>query len=169
MADIGQALDKEWDQMARSEAADEAARDWGEVEPALAGLSCVQDVLDRRLDPKAAPGVMAALARLAPTDRIAARTLLQALLPGLACLTQDIGGGDADALDHVVALAWERIRTYPPGRPGSVPGRVLYDVRKTRSPRLGRQARRSSRKTARRGRAANRRSFPSVTGKCLAG
>jgi hypothetical protein len=130
VADIGQALDKEWDQMARSEAADEAARGWAEAEPALAGLRCVQDALDRRLDPKAAPGVMAALARLAPTDRIAARTLLQALLPGLACLTQDIGGGDADALDHLVALAWERIRTYPPGRPGSVPGRVLYDVRK---------------------------------------
>ncbi len=51
MASIGQALDKEWDQMARSEAADEAARAWAEAEPALAGLSCVQDALDRRLDP----------------------------------------------------------------------------------------------------------------------
>ncbi len=74
MADIGQALDKEWDQMPRNKAADEAARGWAEAEPALAGLSCVQDALDRRLDPKAAPGIMAALARLAPTDRIAART-----------------------------------------------------------------------------------------------
>ena len=130
MARIGQKLDKEWDQVVRSEAAAEAARRWGEADPALAGLSSLQDVLDRRLDPKAAPRVMAAVARLAATDQLAARTLLQALVPGLICLMQDIAVGDADALDHLVALAWERIRTYPPGRPGSVAGNVLYDVRK---------------------------------------
>ena len=56
MARIGQALDKEWDQVVRSEAADEAVRGWGEAEPALAGLSCVQDVLDRRLDPEGGTG-----------------------------------------------------------------------------------------------------------------
>ena len=51
MARIGQALDKEWEQVARSQAATEAARRWGEAEPALAGLSSVQDALDRRLVP----------------------------------------------------------------------------------------------------------------------
>jgi len=73
VANIGQALDKEWNNVARSQAAGEAARRWGEVEPALAGLRSVHDALDRRRDPKAAPGVTAALARLAPSDVLAAR------------------------------------------------------------------------------------------------
>ncbi len=81
MARIGQALDKEWNDVARSQAAGEAARRWGEVEPALAGLRSVHDALERRRDPKAAPGVTAALARLAPSDGMAARTLLRPFFP----------------------------------------------------------------------------------------
>jgi hypothetical protein len=39
-------------------------------------------------------------------------------------------GRDDDAVDDVLAIAWERIRTYPSCRPGSVSGNVLLDVRK---------------------------------------
>jgi len=38
VARIGQALDKEWNELAGSQAAGEAAHRWGEVEPGLAGL-----------------------------------------------------------------------------------------------------------------------------------
>ena len=64
-----------------------------------------------------------------PRLELAARTLLQALLGGLANLARHIGR-DADAIDEMVSLAWERIRTYPAHRPGSVSGNVCLDVRK---------------------------------------
>jgi hypothetical protein len=73
--------------------------------------------------------VRRALAALAPSDQLAARTLLQALLGGLCNLARCVGR-DANAVDDVVSLAYERIRTYPAHRPGSVSGNVLLDVRK---------------------------------------
>jgi hypothetical protein len=73
--------------------------------------------------------VRRALAVLAPSDELAARTLLQALLGGLCNLARRIGR-DTDALDVVVSLAWERIRTYPTSRGGSVAANVIWDVRK---------------------------------------
>lgn len=73
------------------------------------------------------------LARRAPTDWHAARTLLEALRPGLLKLGQHLAGrGSFDAVDHeIVSLAWERIRTYPADRrPNAVASNVLLDVRK---------------------------------------
>ena len=63
-----------------------------------------------------------------PRLELAARTLLQALLGGLNSLACRIGR-DADAIDEMVSLAWER-STYPAHRPGSVSGNVWLDVRK---------------------------------------
>ena len=48
MARIGQALDKEWNQVVGTRAA-KAARRWGESEPAPAELSSIRDALERRL------------------------------------------------------------------------------------------------------------------------
>jgi hypothetical protein len=67
---------------------------------------------------------------MAPNDDLAARCLLQALIPGLVCLAARSGNDDPAALDEMVSLAWERIRTYPTTRHGSVAGNVLLDVRK---------------------------------------
>lgn len=66
---------------------------------------------------------------MAPADHLAARTLLQGLLGGLCNLAHRVGRDD-DAIDDIVRLAWERIRTYPASRPGSVSANVLLDVRK---------------------------------------
>jgi hypothetical protein len=88
-------------------------------------------VLERRRDPAAAQAVLLALAALAPDDRIAARTLLQALVPGLLRLAGTVGYGDRSAMADMLAIAWERIRTYPSSRRGSVAGNVLLDVRKS--------------------------------------
>ncbi|MDP9440643.1 MAG: hypothetical protein M3P34_00350, partial [Actinomycetota bacterium] len=74
--------------------------------------------------------ILAALSRLAAGEELAARTLLQALVPGLVALARGPLAGDRTCLDELVSLAWERIRTYPTRRPGSVAANVLYDVRK---------------------------------------
>jgi DNA-directed RNA polymerase specialized sigma24 family protein len=74
--------------------------------------------------------VLSALAARAPSDLLAGRTLLQALVPGLLRLAGSTGYDDPAAMTEMMSLAWERIRTYPSSRPGSVAGNVLLDVRK---------------------------------------
>jgi DNA-directed RNA polymerase specialized sigma24 family protein len=88
-------------------------------------------LLERRRDPEQAPAILAALAALAPGDELAARTLLQALLPGLLRLAvAHASTGGVDTICDMVALAWVRIRTYPASRTAPVAGNVLWDVRK---------------------------------------
>jgi hypothetical protein len=79
----------------------------------LRGVADLDALLERRRDDQAAPAILRALAVLAPGDDLAARTLLQALLPGL------------------VRLAGMGTHPHLPGRaPGSVTANVLFDVRK---------------------------------------
>lgn len=129
MAQILQSLNKEWSAIADSPAARRALMRWSAAHPVLVPASNLDDVIALGYRPADGPEIRRALAKLAPTDHLAARTLLQELLGGLCSLAQRVGRDD-DALDDIVGLAWERIRTYPSHRPGSVSGNVLLDVRK---------------------------------------
>jgi hypothetical protein len=100
-------------------------------QPVLAGYADLQDLLDgRSAGPVTKQGILLALARLAPKDDLAARTLLQAFVPGLIRLAVTAGSDDPMAREEIVAIAWERIRTYPPSRSGLVSLNVLRDTRK---------------------------------------
>ena len=123
-------LDQEWTAIARSPSASLALARWGRADPVLGGLASMNEVLELRPDPMRSRAVLGGLARLAPNDPLAARVLLQALLPGLVRVARTAGGGDRDAIDNVIGLAWERLRTYPPHRSGSVALNVILDVRK---------------------------------------
>jgi DNA-directed RNA polymerase specialized sigma24 family protein len=124
-------LDADWGRIAHGPDAHAALRRWGLSHPALSGLENLEEVLARRQDPHVAPGVLSALAALAPSDPLAARTLLQALVPGLLRLAGgSTGCDDPAAMQEMVSLAWGRIRTYPSSRSGSVAGNVLLDVKK---------------------------------------
>jgi hypothetical protein len=123
-------LDREWALIESAPASVRALARWRDTEPALAGCITLGDVLVERTDPDAAPDVLAALARRADHEELAARALFQALVPGLVGLATGPLAGDPGALDEVISLAWERIRTYPTWRPGSVAANVLRDVRK---------------------------------------
>lgn len=129
MAQILQSLNQEWPTIAGSPAARRALMRWSAMHPVLLPASDLDEVIDLGYRPDIGPGVRRALAILAPSDDLAARTLLQALLGGLVNLARRIGRDD-EAVDDIVSLAWERIRTYPARRPGSVSGNVLLDVRK---------------------------------------
>ncbi|MBW3642410.1 MAG: hypothetical protein KY447_05795 [Actinobacteria bacterium] len=124
------ALDREWGELNNSPTTAQALERWGRSEPALAGLPTLAAILEQRRSPVAAPTILAALARLAVDDELAARCLLQALVPGLVRMASTAFADDPLALDEMVSLAWERIRTYPTSRPGSVAANVLWDVRK---------------------------------------
>jgi hypothetical protein len=123
-------LDAEWRRLTRTSRARRTLKQWSIAHPALRGLPDLDELLERRRDDRAAPAILRALAVLAPGDDLAARTLLQALLPGLVRLAGIAGYDDPAAIEEMVSLAWERIRTYPTGRRGSVAANVLFDVRK---------------------------------------
>lgn len=124
------ALDREWAELDRSSKAADALDRWAMTEPELAGLRTLGSVLSARTDAAAAPAILGALARLASYDDLAARTLLQAVIPGLVRLAATACADDPLAFDELTSLAWERIRTYPASRNGSVAANVLWDVRK---------------------------------------
>lgn len=127
------ALDRSWATFTRTPDARTAAARWSN-DPELATPDI--ETLVRRTWQAARPDadrICAALARLAPTDTCAARTLLQILRPGLRNLGRRLalGGSFEDVDQELIALAWERIRTYPiHRRPASIAGNILLDVRK---------------------------------------
>lgn len=129
MAQILRSLNEEWSAMADSPEARRALMRWSAAHPVFVPATNLEDVIVLGHRPDDGPVLRRALGALAPTDPLAARTLLQALLGGLCNLARRIGR-DSDAVDDMVGLAWERIRTYPPERPGSVSANVLLDVRK---------------------------------------
>lgn len=129
MARTFESLDQEWASVAASPDAAAALARWRSAEPALDAPNLAALLGRRRSED--ANDVLAALARLAPVDRTACRTLLQMLLPGIASLARTISRCDTDGVAaDLVSLAWERIRTYPSTRRGPVAGNVLLDVRK---------------------------------------
>jgi hypothetical protein len=123
MAPILQELDREWAELAPSPRARRALIRWLNTNPDLAGTRDLAEVAIRR-DPAKSEPVLRALASLAPQDDIAARTLLQAMVPGIVRLATRAGNDDEAAIDELVSLAWERIRTYPSGRKGSVAANI---------------------------------------------
>lgn len=125
-----EALEQEWDEIVNDPEAHRTLARWQTHHPALRDTETLEDVLARRRQPGSEQSVLAALAELARSEQLAARTLLQALLPGLFTLARRTAGDDPEAIEEMVALAWERIRTYPSHRSGSVPANILFDVRK---------------------------------------
>lgn len=130
MASIMRSLNTEWATVADSPAARRALMRWRARHPELAAAHSVDDFVDTRSRPEWGDQAQRALAAEAPTDEIAARTLLQALLGGLAHLGTRLAPDDPDVVDEAVSMAWNRIRTYPSQRSGPVAGNVLLDVRK---------------------------------------
>lgn len=124
------ALDREWRSFAASPPAAAALTRWRRSEPAFAGFERVDDVLECRRDPDRGPAVLGALLARAANDEVAARVVLQAMLPGLVRLTADMSRGDPDVAGQVLAIAWERIRTYGSDRRSAVTTGLLLDVRK---------------------------------------
>jgi len=127
------ALDRTWARLASSPDAAAALERW-RPDPALAAPDL--DTLVARVwaaSKADADRAHAALAAQGPSDPVAARVLLQILRPGLRNLGRRLAlGGSFDDVDHeLLALAWERIRTYRiDRRPTAVAANILLDVRK---------------------------------------
>lgn len=122
---------------------------WAEKEPVLAGFATPQQLL-RHLDShrgrhRARDEILAALLRQARSDPLAARVVLQTLLPGLKALARRILL-EADERDELwsalLAHCWERIRCYPlEKRPRRIAANVLLDVLQKTTRELKRERR----------------------------
>ncbi|MFV1989277.1 MAG: hypothetical protein ACC652_00885 [Acidimicrobiales bacterium] len=126
-----QDLDREWMSLCRSTAARRAIRCW-QNEPALGWATTLDDFCGLQSGPQTDARLLA-LIRLAANDEMAARTILQAMLPGLRSIARTRGHGfsavDVDA--QLMALCWERIVTYPHERRlRAVASNILLDTRR---------------------------------------
>jgi len=115
------ALQVEWDAVADSSRYREALRRWQATEPDLGGFNSPAEVVGwcrAQPDPGEANGPVGALLRLA-CDPLAARTLLQLIIPGLMvrigravgreARCRRMAGVKGELVQEVVAAAWERI------------------------------------------------------------
>ncbi len=123
-------LDAEWQRLIRAQDATGILSAWAAEQPAFAAIDDFERLIDHCRDPRTAGPVLRALVELAAGDWLAARTVLQALIPGLRCVARRWADDDPSAIEELVSLAWERIRTYPLCRRGSVAANILFDVRK---------------------------------------
>jgi hypothetical protein len=76
--------------------------------------------------------LLAGLVRLAATDELAARTVVQIMLPGIRCLARRTASPSESSEDRdatVIEGLWRRVRTYPWWRrQGTVAGNLSADI-----------------------------------------
>lgn len=133
---LGQ-LDREWDRIADCPAGRRAVRTWADGEALLAGVRSLRQLVERvneRGHAEESDAILLILLRHAPTDDLAARTVLQAMMPAVKKMTSKFSTCGAWAAEEtaavVVAAMWERVRTYPvERRPKKVAANLALDTR----------------------------------------
>ena len=129
-------LDREWATLSSSWTGTRALAAWSE-DPTLQGFAGLPEViaqLHRRGRPEEADDILHALLRRAPEDEVAARTVLQAMMPGLKSLMSAyrLTGDSEEVATAVIEAAYERIRRYPcDRRPTKVAANLIWDTRQT--------------------------------------
>jgi hypothetical protein len=117
-------LQTEWQQLRRCPSAVAQARAWSLPYGSALPIDSLDDVLHLAGYGPSTSGhphddVLRELVRLAATDHLAARVVLQRLLPGISALARrrtGPGRPHREVLDEVVASAWTVICTYPVDR-----------------------------------------------------
>jgi DNA-directed RNA polymerase specialized sigma24 family protein len=113
---VFRALDAEWRRVGTGRAAAARLEEWARREPVLGGFVLPSELVARchsRDDQCFANAVLRALLRLGASDGLAARTVLQAVLPGLVGVARRARAASpcsrACRDQEVVATAWEQI------------------------------------------------------------
>lgn len=149
------ALEEEWRLLARGRLGVEFRR-WRKTEPALRAFDGPQRLLgylwDERADPEVKDRLLAALLRLARTEPLASRVVLQAMLPGLKTLAARLLRRspererepvlERDELWQVLFCSLlERIATYPlDKRPRRIAANLVLDTLHATTGELRREA-----------------------------
>lgn len=150
-------LDREWQALNHRPAVLLRARSWAlgvafssldevvlatgfRTRPAVVGSAQAAECQDRVGD-----AVLAALLRAARTDDVAARVVLQRLLPGLVSRSGRWGerrkGGSTEPFDELLSVAWTVIREFPvERRPHHLAANLLRDAEAVAFTRTARRA-----------------------------
>ncbi|WP_116998667.1 hypothetical protein [Desertimonas flava] len=136
MTNLSARLDLEWTRMGRRSALLDTVRRWNLVDPDDPPITSLDDLLRRTgLRCQPTPQSNALLGRLverARTEPLAARMVLQRLLPGLLVIVRDEQrrSPGVDAFDVLLAEAWMSIVRYPvAARDRDIAARLLTDAR----------------------------------------
>ena len=138
VGDLAGRLNDEWALVSVTAAASAAVAGWADTHPVLAGV-CSPEELRAGLPALDASGrdavLLALLERAQDGDRLAGRTVCQAMLPKAVRIAGSLirgadGGGDGEeALAEAVAALWQAIATYPVQvRRSRVPGNLALTV-----------------------------------------
>lgn len=130
-------LDREWERIADSVAGRRAIRRWGAEELLFDGVRSLGALVERineRGHVVESDAILLVLLRHATEDDLAARTVLQAMMPAVKNLTAKFSTCGAWSPEEtaavVVAAMWERIRSYPVDRrPRKVSANLTLDTR----------------------------------------
>ena len=133
MPNVIDQLNDEWTRLSNDPAAAVALQRWTHDHPVLTHPNpgnLVDWVRHHRDRPDVTDPLLAALAALSPAEPLAARILLQLVLPALTLFTARQRDRN-EAASAIVALAYERIRTYPiERRPRAIAANIVMDTRK---------------------------------------
>jgi hypothetical protein len=128
----GHRLALEWSRLRTRPAAIAHAETWRLVDGALHDLDQVLRVIGFEVEPTDATETnLRRLVELAATDELAARVVVQRLLPGIAAVTRRrlTGGAPPSAYDELLGAAWIAIRTFNPARrPRCLAAALLSDA-----------------------------------------
>ena len=129
-------LDHEWDVLCARPATQLTLEQWGSKDYALAAFATMGDLV-ARIENRQTPvaereEILSSLACLASGDELAARILLQLVLPGIkALLRRFYWSGNAERTADVVASVYARIRAFTPSpRPTWVAKRLFECARR---------------------------------------
>lgn len=133
MPTIFDQLDEDWRLVVASKAATRRLASW--PDEALARITTLAELVDaahRVGDPAGTDRVLASLASRSREDDLAARTLLQCLIPGAKLIArsyQQLGTAE-EVASSVVSTLTEKIRSYPfERRPRRIAANLLNDTR----------------------------------------
>jgi DNA-directed RNA polymerase specialized sigma24 family protein len=132
--DIIRALAVDWERVLAAPTTLRRYRRWQAEDERIRRWSDLRQLVrfaQRRGDPAGSDAALTLLAGRAPKDSLAARALLHAIEPGLrALVVQHYWLTDEEDLyASAIAIAWDRIRTYPfDARPRRVAANVLRDT-----------------------------------------
>jgi DNA-directed RNA polymerase specialized sigma24 family protein len=124
---IARSLDHEWAVLRYHRAALERGAGWHVVRGHVRDLDAVVGATQAHV--VGSEQALRDLVERAATDQLAARVVLQRLLPGLGALARRRGHVDAAAFDELVGAAWISIVTFDPvRRPASIAAALLADA-----------------------------------------
>src|SRR6266540_410689 len=114
--EVFDALDRDWGLFVTSRTARRAIAAWS-ADPTLGRYGSLDEVIaalrTRTLGVVVKNDILAALAHRAPSDDVAARTLLQAIVPGLVNVAKRVRAVQRDAQVDLVGEAFALVQSYP--------------------------------------------------------